>query len=61
MDFSKKTPPVYIMHSWFSSGPTPSLVERLYHFLGVTVPGMVKYFTLDIGGKLEFITYPSWR
>lgn len=61
MDFSKKTPPIYIMHSEFSSGSMLSLVERLYHFLEVIVSGMVKHFTFDIGGKLEFMAYPGWH
>lgn len=37
------------------------LLERLYHFLEIIVPGMVKQFPFDIGGKLEFMTYPCWH
>lgn len=61
MAFSKKTYPIYIMHLEFTSGSMLSLLERLYHFLEVIVPGMLKRLTFDIGGKLEFMTYPGWH
>lgn len=61
MDFSKKTHPIYIMYSEFSSGSMLLLLERLHHFLEAAVPGMLKHFTFDIGGKLEFMTCPGWH
>lgn len=57
----KKISPICIMHSELSSGSMLLLLEMLYHFLEVIVPGMLKHFTIDIGGKLEFMTYPTWH
>lgn len=61
MDFSKKTSPVSIMHSEFGSGSMLLLPERFYHFREVPVPGMLKPFTFDIGGKLGFMNCPTWH
>jgi hypothetical protein len=37
------------------------LLEGLYLFLEVTVPGIVKRLPFGIGGKLEFMAHPHWH